>query len=267
MNRDTLSSRFSAGRVMLLARNRAYDDAPGLGIGLAIVAGLNLLSILIADRAFMNSEGDPSYAGLIIISGLILSSQAFKGMHGRTGADWILLPATPLEKYAAAFVSYLVVFPLVAAAAATGLSFVLALVERAAGGPGTGIWHPISLAALRSYGEYAVVAVAFLAGSAAFRKRAFLKTAGLSVAFVLLCSLVVYLGLSLVHEATGSRGFSVSYDSGSLTVLGGDGPGALSVERKLRVLVDVVRLALVPAFSIAFGYLRVAEKEARDEVQ
>ena len=267
MSRESLSRRFSASRVLLLARNRAYDDAPGLAIGLAIVAGVNLLSIMIGDRAFMNQDGDPSYVGLIVVAGLILSSQAFRRMHGRSGADWILLPATPLEKYAAAFVSYLVVYPIVAAASATALSFALALIERAAGGPGAGIWHPLSLVALRSYGEYAAVAVAFLAGSAAFRKRVFLKTAGLSVGFVLLCSLLVYLGLSLVYGATDYSGLSVSYDSGILTVGGTEVPGAASVERVLRYLVDVVRLALVPAFSVVFGYLRVAEKEARDEVQ
>ena len=151
MNRDSLSKRFSASRVMLLARNRAYDDAPALGIGLAIVAGLNLLSIMIGDRAFMNGDGDLTYMGLIVFAGFMLSSQAFKGMHGRTGADWILLPATPFEKYAAAFVSYLVAFPIAAAAGATALSFVLAMIERAAGGPGSGIWHPFTVAARNNF--------------------------------------------------------------------------------------------------------------------
>ncbi len=267
MNRDSLSKRFSASRVMLLARNRAYDDAPALGIGLAIVAGLNLLSIMIGDRAFMNGDGDLTYMGLIVFAGFMLSSQAFKGMHGRTGADWILLPATPLEKYAAAFVSYLVAFPIAAAAGATALSFVLAMIERAAGGPGSGIWHPFTVAALKAYGEYAAVAAAFLAGSAAFRKRAFLKTAGLSVGFVLACSLLAYLGLSIVYGTTGFRGLSISYDTGIVTVGGTELTGADAVERVLRWLVTVVRLVFVPAFSVAFGYLKVAEKEARDEVQ
>ncbi|MBU0927088.1 MAG: hypothetical protein KKA67_05025 [Spirochaetes bacterium] len=268
MNTDSLEKKFSLGRVALLIRNRAYDDAPGLGIGLAILFGLNILTLIIGRTAFMNESPEETYVAAIVLAGILLSSLAFKGMHsGKSGTDWILLPATPLEKYAAALATYLVAFPLAASGALIALSAVLSLLERLAGGPGNAIWHPFTLGTARDYGEYAAVAVAFLAGSATFRKRAILKTTGLAVAYVLACALLVYAGLALLYGPASGRDFSVSYDTGVLRVFGTEVADASGLERIFRALVDGVRLALVPGFSLAFGYFRVAEKEARDEVQ
>jgi len=188
-------------------------------------------------------------------------------MHGRSSADWILLPASPLEKYAAAFISYIVIFPIAAAIGLSGVSVSLSLLERLAGGTGGRIWHPFTVATLRLYGEYAAVAVAFLAGSATFRKRAFLKTVGVSIAYVLTCSLLVMLGLRIIYGLRFGDPFSVKFDSGALTIGGAYVPNADAVQKAFEYLVRGVRLALVPAFSVAFGYLRILEKEARDEVQ
>jgi len=257
----------SLRRIVLLMRNRAYDDAPGLGIVLAIVVGVNLLSLLFEGRAFMNGDNPLYYFAMIVVTGLLLSGQAFKGMHGRPGCDWILFPATPFEKYLAVVLSYVILFPVVASGAAIGVSAVLALLEGAASGSGGRVWHPFTMDALRLYGEYAVVAPAFIAGSAAFRRRSFLKTIGLSVGFVFSCAALVFLGLYLAYGSSGDRGFIVSYDTGSLTVAGTEVVDADSIERILRALVDGVRLVLVPVFSLVYGYLRVVEKEARDEVQ
>lgn len=266
MNRDSLERRFNLGRVYLLMRNKAYADAPSLGIGLAIIAGLNLITILFGRVAFMNGEEAHQYFVVIIAAGLILSSLSLRQMHGRSGCDWLLLPATSLEKYLAALLSCVVIFPLAASGALIGLSALLSLLERAAGGAGSPVWHPFSLVGLRALGEYAAVAVAFVAGSAAFRKRAFIKTLGLSIGFVLACGLLVALGLALAFGSW-REAFSISYDTGVLTVSGNEIENAEVVERVFTVLVDGVRLALVPLFSLAYGYLRVSEKEARDEVQ
>lgn len=267
MKREDIDRTYSFKRIGLLMRNKAYEDMPSLGIGLAILAGINLLSILFGKTAVMNDGDAFSYVGVIIISGLLLSSMDFKSMHGRTSTDWILLPASALEKYSAALASHVILYPVLASFALMALSAMLSLVERLAGGGGGNIWHPFTKDALRIYGEYAVVAVAFLAGSAAFRKRAFLKTLGLSTTFVLVCSLLVLLGLRIVYGAYSSDSLSVSFDSGTLSVMGTEIVNHEGFMRTVMYLVNGVRLILVPVFSLVFGYLRVYEKEARDEVQ
>ncbi|MDX9899458.1 MAG: hypothetical protein RBT62_11085 [Spirochaetia bacterium] len=267
MNREGIDRNFSFRRLGLLMRNKAYEDAPGLGIGLATLAGINLLTILFGKMAMMNDGEGTSYYVVIILSGLLLASVAFKSMHGRSSADWILLPATPLEKYSAALASHVIIYPVLASVVLAGFSVLLSLAERVAGGVGGRIWHPFTLEALRVYGEYAVVAVAFLAGSAAFRKKAFLKTVGVSTAFVLVCSLLVLLGLRIIYGAYSSDSLAVSFDTGVLSVAGMEIVNHEGFLRIFEYLVNGVRFILVPLFSIVFAYLRVYEKEARDEVQ
>ncbi|MFZ3109445.1 MAG: hypothetical protein WA234_01975 [Rectinemataceae bacterium] len=45
--------------------------------------------------------------------------------------------------------------------------------------------------------------------------------------------------------------------------------GDLSVNMSpaIDTILDIVRYALIPIFALLYGYFRVAEKEARDEVQ
>lgn len=130
MNDTTVRTPFSPERVALLARNRLLEDLSPFLIALGALAGLNVLSILLGGAAFLNHpsrhSGESGWAFLIWLGGVLLAGRAFSQMHnGRGGSDWILLPATSFEKYAAAFVSYVVVYPLAAALAASGLSAIL----------------------------------------------------------------------------------------------------------------------------------------------
>lgn len=269
MNSASIDKKFSLERVALLIRNRAYDDAPGLGIGLAILFGLNLLTILIGRTAFMNESPHEFYGAVIIGAGLLLSSFAFRGMHsGKSGTDWLLLPATPLEKYVAALASYLAAFPIAASVALVGLSAVLSLIERLAGGDGSSAWNPLTAGTARDYGEYAIMALVFMAGSAAFRRRAFLKTAALGLAFMIACAFLCLFGLWLVGGVHIGDGVSIQIDGTMTRFASVDGKvDEATLERAATRLVDVVRLVFLPIFAAAFGYLRVVEKEARDEVQ
>jgi bacteriorhodopsin len=187
-------------------------------------------------------------------------------MHdGKAGTEWILLPATPLENYAAALVSYLLVYPLAASLLATGSSAFLALVQGLVGGRSGTIWTPALAGGLELYAQYAIAAVVFLAGSASFRKRAVLKTAGLAVAYVFSVAVVVFLLLWAFfgEEARGaagglSEGFRLVFDAKDL------GEGA---ERALKAICDAMYFGVLPLFALLYGYFRVFEKEARDEVQ
>jgi len=258
MTKETLHKPFSLTRVAILAKNRALEDLSTFGIGVGILAGLNLLTIIIARRATMNNYKD-SWTIVICIAGFLFSAAAFKDMHdGRAATEWILLPATSPEKYLAALISYTIVYPIAAAATASALSALLSLVELAAGGPGGRIWNPLS-AGFDGWGNYATGALIFVAGSATFKKKAFIKTAGAGIAYALVCMGLLLVGMYFVRARGGlSLSFSQIEFSGNIS------PHA---QRAMDLILQIVRYALIPLFAIFYGYFRVAEKEARDEVQ
>ncbi|MCE5256874.1 MAG: hypothetical protein LLF89_08535 [Spirochaetaceae bacterium] len=267
MNTTTLKRKFSIERTAILIRNRAFEDLPGILIGAGLLLGINLLSIVAAKRAVFNDGSGQAWTFFLLGAGILFSSYAFKGMHdGKSGLDWILLPATPLEKYLAALIEYIILYPLVGAALTLGLSALLSLFESMAGGRGGRIWMPGFSDALRAWGEYAVVALWFLAGSATFRRKSFLKSAGVLMAYMLVMMIGFFLVLaSRRSSANGVVLNEMFYMNGRNGFIGGSFPEA--VQSALGTVVDVLRYAVLPVFSLGYGYLRVVEKEVRDEVQ
>jgi hypothetical protein len=275
MNPKTLERRFSFERVALLLRNRFLEEAPVFGIGAAIVLGINALALALARAAPFNhmadwrANGNPmqgsAWAFTIVLAGIILSSLALKSFHGRDSTDRILLPATPIEKYAAAFLDCVAIFPVAAAAAGMALSALLYLVERALGGDGGAIWTAWRPSALAAWGNYAAAATVFLAGSATFRKAAWLKTLGLALAYCLVASLAVVALINLfgVHD------LDFNYSTGFMRMnIASNGIGLNEAAAKaVRTGGDVLFKAVIPVFAVLFGAARVAEKEGRDEVQ
>ena len=270
MEPQSLDRRFSLVRVARLLRNRVLDEASTIGIGAAIVLACNLLSLLVSHRAFYNSQGiGPSpWIVTIVLGGLLLAGGSLKAMHdGKSGTEWLLLPATPLEKYAAALADSILFFPLAAAIGAIAMSALLALLERAAGGPGDRVWAPFDARALVAWADYAVAALVLLAGSAAFRKAALLKTAAIFVAFGIAFLGLSALGLLAFFGKHGGSASQLRFFSGWLHIEGAGGNLSERAQKALAVGFKIARYAILPIFAILFGAARVAEKEARDEVQ
>lgn len=265
MSQKTLQKPFSATRVALLMKNRALEDLPAFGIGAGILAGLNLLTIIISGRAAMNETKGESWMIVICIAGFLFAAAAFKNMHdSRSGTDWLLLPATSLEKYTAALLFYAIIYPIAATATALGLSALLSLVELLAGGPGGRIWNPLTVG-FEGWTAYATGIFIFAAGSAAFRKRAFIKTLGLSISYTLVCMGLFLAAIYLVRRFQGLSFSGIhSFFNSDINLSEGVSAGA---QRAIDTIFQIVRYAIVPLFAIFYGYFRVAEKEARDEVQ
>jgi len=268
MNDEHKSPAFSLRRCVLLVRNRLYDEAGAVGVGAAVMVGLNLLGLILSKRAWLNSSGSAqAWSFAVILGGLLLASQAFKGMHdGKAGSEWLLLPASPLEKYAAAAADYLVIYPLAASAAAALASLLLSLAERALGGPGGIVWTPALAGGFRGWGEYAIAAALLMTGSASFRKAPLIKTAGVATVYVLAMSLLAFIGVLIFFNKNGEASYSVLRIEGMALNFGGK---TLSAEamRAESLLLDIARYGLTPVFALLYGYFRVFEKEARDEVQ
>ncbi len=266
MNAATLTKRFSLERSAYLLRNRLYEEMPSIGIGLGAIAALNAIGLVFSKRAWFNQGNSMVWNVILVMAGVLLAAQAFKGMHeGKSGTDWLLLPATPLEKYASAAIDYLVVFPLAGVVLAMGLSALLSLVERALGGSGGTIWTPFHKGALEAYLQYLVAASIFLAGSASFRKGAFLKTLAMAIAYGLAMTLLLSVMAWIVYKGRGFTGSNFNFDNGTFTMKGSSLPE--NIQAIMTWTGRIAWNALLPLFALVYGYFRVFEKEARDEVQ
>lgn len=271
MNTTTLKKRFSFERVALLLKNRTLDDLPSLLIGVGILFGVNLLSIIGTGYALFNRGNNQIWTVFLLGSGIVLSGYAFREMHDeKASLDWILLPATSLEKYVAALVEYVVLYPFIGALVVMGLSGLLSALELVAGSPGGHIWTPGPDfgSAMSTWGNYAVFSLWFVAGSATFRRKPLLKSAGSLLVYVLVMTGFVF-SILVAHRiprdiAFDSSAYSFMWNGAGRYMASPLSGGAVAA---LNIILNVVLYGIVPIFCIGYGYLRVEEKEVRDEVQ
>lgn len=262
-------ARFSPGRIALLTRNLAASELPMAVITLGIVVGLNLVTLILGGEAPINdglSRGGhaPLWGVGVTLVGLYYASRAFKGMHGRYGTEWLLLPATSAEKYLAALAWLFAIWPIGSAAAASAASTLLWGIQSLKGDVAGLPWHPFQRGYLEALLSYWTIAPVLIAGSAVFRKNALLKTLGMGAAAAV--------ALVLVSAPFMTRLFRESGLAGNLSFMNGrwlaEGNPRLEAAANLtQILTDIWRYAILPCFALAYAYFRVAEKEAADEVQ
>ena len=266
MNAKIQGSGFSIERAALVLSNRIMEEAPSLGIGLAVVVGVNALTFLASRTFVFNHDNGAMWAFAIVISGLLLCAQAFKAMHdGKAGTDWLLLPASPLEKFSAAVVDYVVLFPIAAALAATGLSALFHVIEATAGKVPGPIWTFWNVEVLKGWACYAVAATVFVAGSASFRKISFLKTSAVAMAYTFVLGILLTLGAWIVIRSHGNFDAGLHINNFNFNFETEDIPK--SIEDITLWVGRIAWFVVLPVFSLVYGYFRVFEKEARDEVQ
>lgn len=264
------NARFSPGRVALLTRNLAASELPIAFITLGIVLGLNLVTLILGGEAPINNGMSPGGGsaplwGLgVTLVGLYYASRAFKGMHGRYGTEWLLLPATSAEKYLAALAWLFVVWPIGSAAAASAASTLLWGIQSVSGKAAGLPWHPFQRPYLEALLSYWSVAPVLIAGSSVFRKNALVKTLGVGAAAAVALVLLSAPFMMRLFKEPGVAG-NLSFANGRWLA---EGDNRLESAANLtQLLTDVWRYTILPCSALAYAYFRVAEKEAADEVQ
>lgn len=233
---------FSVRRVVRLVRDRLAQDLIPIGIAALVMLGVLLLIWTASGNWGMPiGRGDPEntlWVPLVVLGCFVVSSQGFRAMQSpRSVTDWLLLPATSTEKYLAVLIETQVIVPAVASLA----GLVLWVISGDFGIP-------------RQFGEFepwAVFVVAnlwFMAGSTVFRRGAFLKTALVSIGFLLV---MVVIPNVLTDRFWHHRFVGPGPEAGGL----------------VNALWYVGAFVLTPVAALAFSYFRVKEKEARDAVQ
>jgi hypothetical protein len=261
MKLEFIEQPYSLRRLYFLVRNRVLEDLGPVLIVSAAVLALNLLLLLTSGR--YNPGSVQSWGMLLAIGGVFLAGNAFSKMHdGKAGTEWILLPASSAEKYSAALVMYLIVYPVFASLIAVLETLIITGIGYFIQGSSLWMYNPVSPVIYNNYLNYAFFVLLAMAGSARFRKFAIGKTAAIIFSFILLGSLLLVLGLLLFDDEgrqilfNGVRGHSVEIRR-TLD---------LSEDRAMQILMQIFQ-AGTAAFALGYGYALVREKEARDEVQ
>lgn len=261
MEGSTLSA--SVFRWLRLTSHRLTDAARPLGLALAVVAGLNLATLLLFRQAVFQGHRAEVWTLFVVIASLISAAGAFRPMHqGRSATDWLLWPATALEKYAAAVAESVVAVPLLLSAAALVTSALLAGAEVLVVGRTSGVWLPWAGFSLGEFGGLLVFLLVLVTGSAAFRRHALWKTG-----LVLVGGATVFAFLSLLILGFGTGTWSWHREGGHYRWAGDLDVPAARVKPVLDVLASVWYFGVVPVFCLGYGWAKVREKEARDEVQ
>jgi len=265
------SATFSLSRWGRLTFARLVDDSRPLGLALAVVGGLNLITLVVFQNAiFSGSSGDRHLWTLFVsLASILVISGAFRSMHeGRSSTDWILWPATSLEKYGAA-VAEVVLVPTLLAVASSLLSAVLSGVQLLFTGEGAAIWFRWTGFSGVSSIVFLIFLLVILTGAVTFRKHSLWKTGLVLVGLGFVSSLLIFGVFTVLGLPGGIQGH---WGARTMTFFQFDGPGtawhpsqgALNV---VEVLAKVWYFGLLPVFCLVFGWTKVREKEARDEVQ
>ncbi|GAB6088911.1 hypothetical protein [Spirochaeta dissipatitropha] len=269
MSRTDFSVDFNVKRLCWLTYNRVLADLPVALITAGVVIGLNLVSLMLVKEVPINTIGPQGYQGIswgigIFLLGLYFAGRGFRDMHGAEGTEWILLPASRLEKFISTLLWLYILWPLASASAAVGGSALLYGLQAVGGTAAGSIWLPFNRTGLQLLLSWWTIIPLFIAGSAAFRKHAIIKTLGVST--------LVFLGLVMIitplfrillagREFTGT----LQLINGKFIVSGNDVLNSrLNI---LQLLLDFWRFVAFPGCALLFTYFRISEKEGADAVQ
>lgn len=261
------SRKFSASRWGRLTLARLVDDARPLGWALAVVVGLNLVTLVVFRNLIFSDRH--LWSLFVAVASILTASGAFRSMHeGRSSTDWILWPATALEKYAAA-VAEVVVVPLALGLASFLASAALSGVQLLFTGEAASLWFPWNGFSGTSALGFLVFLLVVLTGAVSFRKHALWKTGLVLVGLGLVSTLLIYGVFTVLGLPGGIQGH---WGARRMTFFQFNGPGASwhpseGASNLASILAQVWYFGLLPAFCLVFGWTKVREKEARDEVQ
>lgn len=169
---------FQPARVYLLIRNTLILNRSSI---VTVSAALSVLLFLIS---LVDAYGNTNllfhrnlYLAVFFPSGILLTSRIFKGLHNPiTGTQWLLLPASILEKT----LSRILITTVVYMAGSLIVYFVFSIVSeginRAVVSRSHDLFNPFDPVVLKSMLTYLTVQSPFLAGAVYFQKHTLSKT-------------------------------------------------------------------------------------------
>ncbi len=180
--------------------NRQWKDYL---ITMSAFCGFFLISLIITSKVG-SIESGVHYAFLsilIYVLGFILASMAFRDAHKKLlNHDWLMLPASTLEKFVEKLVLYSVVLPVVTIVFYTVFSLIGKLIIQVFMGEYFPLFNIANGAVWQMFGYYVIAVSIFILGAAWFKNNNFIKTIVALVVFSIILSIVSTLIVWLVFN-------------------------------------------------------------------
>lgn len=126
------------------------------------------------------------YPAVLVLGGFLFASRGFSRLHApHTAIDYLMLPARQSEKFVSRLLQTVVFYPAGTVLLCVLISVLVMLTQMLLGRTPAGIYNPFTKGTLHVTVFYLTAHAAFLAGSAYFATRPFVKTVLTAVGFVL----------------------------------------------------------------------------------
>ena len=218
------------------------------------------------------AEGATGYSvffiNLLFIGGFVITSISFTDdMYGKTTQhNWLMLPATPLEKLISRILTTGIIYPLVLVIFMTVVSaFIEALTLLFFQSP-FGMFNPITSLTWKLVLHYFITQSIFLLGSSYFKKISLLKTV-LAISVLGLVLSILAMLFARIAFAPYFQGFyqpnevwsqySFNFDPTTVTIAG---------IRIFEILGKTIYWFVLAPFFWVFTYFRIREVQAKDAV-
>ncbi len=228
-----------------------------------------LVSLIInAKTGTIESSVHYAFVGILLfILGFIFTSMAFKDAHKKLlNHDWLMLPASTLEKFSEKLVLYAVVTPVVSIAVYTVFTFIARLVIQVFLHEYFPGFNPFNPVIWQMAGHYAIMQSVFLLGASWFRNNNFIKTVIALAVFSIILSLIsAFIGWVVFNDYFWTivrADFNINMDLSegiNIGKLENFGEGMI-------ILLKVVYFGLLAPVCWVGAWLKLREVEVRDGV-
>ncbi len=254
----------SLRRIGFLSRISIYNNWRMALISAGAVNGFILL-LAIIKAIFDSSVNYMSYLELpLFFTAIITASMAFLDLHNKNkNDDFLLLPASALEKTIVRLVGVSVVVPLFAIIVVTTAALISEIVRTLVFGLSFNMFNPFSLEVLMNWIYLIAVQSVFFLGAAWFKKAHAVKTALSVVVLTIILGLIAVLIFRIVFHQSFSNLFTFS----DLSVFNGIGEVRIwhyfhSLTRILKILFTGV----FPIFCWMTAWICVKETQSSDGI-
>ncbi|HAK46279.1 MAG TPA: hypothetical protein DCO79_10240 [Spirochaeta sp.] len=204
---------------------------------------------------------------LLFVFGFIFASTAFKAAHKKLlNHDWLMLPASTLEKFIEKLLLYSVVVPVVSIILYWLMNLIGLLIIRLFLGEYFPVFNIADPAVWEMFGHYIIAVSVFILGAAWFKSNNFIKTIIALVVFSsiisILSTLIVWLVFNDYFWPLVRGNFDISYNFNS----GFDTEGLEALGTSSFYILKIVYFGLLAPVCWFGAWLKLREVEVKDGV-
>ena len=264
-----ISTHLNPARILFLLKREGFRRWKDFLITVSAFCGFFLLSMIVGAKtgSLETTVHYSSFGSMLFIYGAIFTSFIFREAHRKSGIhNWLMLPASTIEKLVTKLIVSSVVFAVAALIVYSVFSLIAGLVVRFALDSYYPAFNPFDSVVWRMIGHYLILQSIFLLGAVWFKKNNLIKTVIslvlFSIVLMIVVSLVTWLVFNDYFWAMAETNFSANIDfSGPLY------PGRLEALGEGAVLfIKIMYFGLLAPLCWFGSWLKLRELEVCDGV-